>query len=286
MQVRIDHITLAGPDLEPMRQAFAARGLEPEYGGPHSNGITHMCWLGFDDGSYLELVSTLTPGRGVPLWPDHIPNPRGCAAWTIGSMDLRADVDFFRAGGVEMHEPLEVRRTKPDGRIGAWDLACPAGVHPGGTLPFLIQDHTPRSVRVTPSPSVAMDAHAPTGGALTGLSHVALAVNDLDRVEATFRRLFGWPKAIAWESGGIRVRRFRGTPVLLCAPRGVGSCVRRHLEEFGETPWAFFFGSRKLEQSRVRYGLEKALDFAGLEVCWLDLPVRVARVGIAAAEIS
>ena len=53
--LKIDHVTIAGPELAPMERAFAGVGLVTDYGGPHSNGVTHMAWLGFNDGSYNEL---------------------------------------------------------------------------------------------------------------------------------------------------------------------------------------------------------------------------------------
>jgi hypothetical protein len=40
-----------------MRESFAAAGLETDYGGPHGNGGTQMALLGFNDGSYLELIA-------------------------------------------------------------------------------------------------------------------------------------------------------------------------------------------------------------------------------------
>ena len=51
MDLKIDHVTIAGSDLSKMRDAFASLGLVSEYGGAHSNGITHMALLGFEDGS-------------------------------------------------------------------------------------------------------------------------------------------------------------------------------------------------------------------------------------------
>ena len=61
--LKIDHVTIAGPRLEAMQAAFAGLGFTTDYGGPHSNGITHMALLGFRDGSYIELISSLEPGR-------------------------------------------------------------------------------------------------------------------------------------------------------------------------------------------------------------------------------
>lgn len=61
MQLKVDHASVCGPDLEPMRQAFASVGLVTDYGGPHAS-VTHMALLGFEDGSYLELIAPQKPG--------------------------------------------------------------------------------------------------------------------------------------------------------------------------------------------------------------------------------
>ncbi len=59
--LQINRVTIAGPELSPMEQSFANLGLATDYGGPHSNGVTHMAWLGFVGGSYIELISSLKP---------------------------------------------------------------------------------------------------------------------------------------------------------------------------------------------------------------------------------
>ncbi|PSQ09805.1 hypothetical protein BRC93_12015 [Halobacteriales archaeon QS_5_70_15] len=69
----VDHAVVAGSDLDALGTAFADVGLETEYGGEHSNGVTHNRTLGFADGSYLELISTIEPG------------PRPSASRTSGS---------------------------------------------------------------------------------------------------------------------------------------------------------------------------------------------------------
>src|SRR5262249_49892786 len=58
----VDHASICGLDLQAMQQAFSDAGLKPDYGGPHTNGGTHMALLGFDDGSYLEFIARQTPG--------------------------------------------------------------------------------------------------------------------------------------------------------------------------------------------------------------------------------
>ena len=60
--LKVDHASVCGSDLEAMRQALAEVGLKTDYGGPHANGVTHMALLGFEDGSYLELIAPQRAG--------------------------------------------------------------------------------------------------------------------------------------------------------------------------------------------------------------------------------
>ena len=53
----VDHATVCGSNLDTLQQEFASVGLKADYGGPHANGVTHMALLGFENGSYLELIA-------------------------------------------------------------------------------------------------------------------------------------------------------------------------------------------------------------------------------------
>jgi len=56
-KLKIDHVTVAGANLEALRAAFtAATGLPTEYGGRHANHATEMALTSFPDGSYIELM--------------------------------------------------------------------------------------------------------------------------------------------------------------------------------------------------------------------------------------
>ena len=91
MTLRIDHVTIAASRLEAAASAFAAAGLDTEYGGHHSNGATHMSLLGFEDGSYIELVSVVRPGLQAPRWQAHIAHDVGPCAWAAWAT---ADFEF------------------------------------------------------------------------------------------------------------------------------------------------------------------------------------------------
>lgn len=265
----IDHVTVAGSDLERLRAVFAGVGLATDYGGPHSNGITHMALLGFSDGSYLELISTLQPGAESPVWNRHIREDGGPAAWAVAVADIGAETERLRAAGVPVVGPSPWHRVRPDGVRIEWDLAFPGDGPTGSTLPFLIQDRTPRELRVRPSACLE-------GTKLTGVSAVVLGVRSLDGAVAAFRRAYGWPRPQVTSAPVLAatVASFAGTPVLLAAPATARSWLTDRLARFGESPCAFLIHSRDVGASARRFGLgESDLDDSlGCPVLWLGRP--------------
>ncbi|MBC7927882.1 MAG: VOC family protein [Bryobacteraceae bacterium] len=282
----IDHITIAGPDLAVLQDSFAAAGLATEYGGRHSNGITHMSWLGFDDYSYLELVSTLEPKHGVPLWKGHSANPAGGTAWTIHVDDIEAEAERIRSRNVAVHGPVRIERQKPDGVVGKWDLALPGdAAAPGGVLPFLISDETPRSVRVRPSPAVAYPTRT-SPGELGGLMIVMIAVTNVEHHIAPFRDLWGWdaPRILDDRDTGVRLAIFANEPVVLIAPTQAATFVRTHLDDYGESPCGCLISATEFVKT-ARYFRSEPGELGNLRVAWINLPgVTMLRVGLVDPE--
>lgn len=188
MEPRIDHVTIAGHDLDPLRAAFASVGLASDYGGPHSTGGTHMALIGFDDGSYIELIAAREPGQAGAIestWTAQIAGDGGPCAWAARTSDIAAETARVGALGVPVRGPVAMERTRPDGTLLRWELAYLGVETAGATLPFLIQDRTPRAWRVQPSASVA-------GGPLRGVAQVILGVAALEPAAETFQRVYGW----------------------------------------------------------------------------------------------
>jgi len=274
--LRIDHVTIAGRRLEPLRQAFTAAGLEPEYGGPHSNGITHMALVGFDDGSYLELISTLQPGQTSPWWDRHIAQDGGPCGWAVQVGDIRQEAKNAFAQGVAVAGPALHQRRKPDGTRIEWEMVFLGNSDPGSTLPFLIADRTPRRLRVSPSPSVA-------DSELVGVQTVVLGVNSLVAGVEQFKRLFGWSMLQVTEDAvfGARMARFPGQPFVLAEPMQKGSWLSRRLEELGESPCACLLASTRLDVSQRRLHLQKERPWFGEPVAWFDPDaLRGIRLGV------
>lgn len=277
MSLRIDHVTIAGPDLDRLRGAFAAAGLETAYGGPHSNGVTHMALLGFDDGSYIELISTLEPRAPSPLWDAPIREGAGPCAWAVIASDVAGEAERLRGLGVTVEGPLRLERRRPDGRLAEWDMAFPGEHPPGAVLPFFLRDRTPRALRVEPSPAVA-------GTELRGIDAVVIGVRDLESAVRLFRAAYGWEEPVHGElsAWGARLAQFDGTPVILAAPSGDGWLARR-TSRFGDLPCAFLLASEDLARSERRFGDARTTrgSLLGAPVAWLD-PEALAgtRVGL------
>jgi hypothetical protein len=89
----IDHAVIAHSDIEWLAEAFEAAGLTTQYGGVHSNGITHNYTVGFDDGSYIELVSTLESEQTSPWWNDAIQGDAGPCAWALPVKDIETETE-------------------------------------------------------------------------------------------------------------------------------------------------------------------------------------------------
>src|SRR5262245_43043314 len=152
----IDHVTIAWSSLETVERAFADVGLATEYGGPHGNGITHMDVLGFDNGSYIELISTMQPGLNPDAsWAEAIVGNAGPCAWAVRAQDVAGEIERVRTLGIPVAGPNPGSRSRPDGQLLEWEVADPGGWGTGALLPFLIKDRTPRELRVHPAASVA-----------------------------------------------------------------------------------------------------------------------------------
>src|SRR6201987_5241676 len=155
MQLKVDHVTMCGSNLDVMRRSLAAAGLPSDYGGPHANRATHMALVGFEDGSYLELIAPFAPevdATGMMgSWAEYIRENAGPSAWAVASADIRTDVQHLRSAGIPVRGPDPGGRTRADRVVLQWETAI-LGTGPAGSLlPFVIQDKTARSLRVRPS---------------------------------------------------------------------------------------------------------------------------------------
>jgi len=143
-------------------------------------------------------------------------------------------------------------------------------------LPFMIQDHTARNLRVQPSASVQ-------GSGLSGIAVVILGVTDLDAAVALFRKAYGWeaPSLEIHPEFGARMAYFPGTPVMLAAPLDKGSWLAERLETFGESPVGYLLGTGDLAAAKKKFRLSGEAQWFGKKTAWFDAnKLRGVRLGV------
>lgn len=265
--LKVDHVTVCVPGLEPMRAAFTAAGIVTEYGGKHANGISEMALTAFPDGSYLELIA---PQPGVDAsphyWGDFMTRQAGPCGWAVTSTNIEADTKRLSGAGIAVARDKGGRR-RPDGVELRWQTATVGPPPQGSYFPFLIFDETDRNLRAYPQ------GH-PTMAEITGVRSVVVGVRDLARAVEQYRGAFGLNEPGYQDDLllGARLAAFSNTPIVLAAPAGPDTWLARRLEQFGEIPCAFVLASAKDSD-----GIEE--DWFGGRVKWLELAGM--RVGVA-----
>lgn len=121
----INHLVLAGRDLEAMRSHHAGLGFTVTPRGQHpfgtGNSIVQL------HGTYLELLAVTAP-QDVPehraghfsfaaFNRDYLARHEGFSMLVLDTPDARADVEAWRAAGLHTYEPFDFSRTAkmPDG---------------------------------------------------------------------------------------------------------------------------------------------------------------------------
>jgi hypothetical protein len=271
----LDHVSICGSSLDALRQAFTDVGLTPDLGGPHGNGITQMAIIGFDDASYLELIAPIKPGVTAGSgWAKFMAEDAVTCAWAVGTNVLLQEVDRLKKAGIPVKAPERGSRKRPDGMSIEWMTSDVGSATPGSTLPFIIEDQTPRAWRVQTSASAQ---GAPVGG----VENVVLAVNNLDTSIALFRKAYGWAAPLTETQKDFgKLAYFPGEPVILAAPAG-GGWLSDRLAKFGETPVAYLLATRDFAAATKKYKLSGTKTWFGQRVAWLDAgKLKGVRLGV------
>lgn len=262
--LELDHVSICGSNLDALRQDFTDIGLTPDLGGPHGNGITQMASIGFDDGTYIELIAPIKPGVTAGSdWSKFMADDAVTCAWAVGTNVLLQEVDRLKKAGVAVKGPDSGSRKRPDGMSIEWKTADVGNGTPGSTLPFVIEDETPRAWRVQISASVQ-------GSPLTGVENVVLGVNNLDAAIALFKKAYGWSDPLLETQKDVgKLAYFPGEPVILAAPAG-GGWLADHLAKYGETPVAYLLAPRDFAGAVKKYKLSGNKSWFGQKVVWFE----------------
>ena len=273
--LELDHVSICGSNLDALRQDFTEIGLTPDPGGPHGNGITQMASIGFDDGTYIELIAPIKPGATAGSdWSKFMSEDAVTCAWAVGTNVLLQEVDRLKKAGVAVKGPDSGSRKRPDGMSIEWKTADVGSGTPGSTLPFVIEDETPRAWRVQISASVQ-------GSPLTGVENVVLGVNNLDAAIALFKKAYGWSDPLLETEKDIgKMAYFPGEPVILATPAG-GGWLADHLAKYGESPVAYLLAPRDFAGAVKKYKLSGNKSWFGQKVVWFDAgKIKGVRLGV------
>jgi len=273
--LELDHVSVCGSNLDTLRQTFTDVGMTADLGGPHGNGVTQMASIGFDDASYIELIAPIKPGVTAGSgWAKFMSEDAVACAWAVGTNVLLQEVDRLKKAGIPVKGPERGSRKRPDGMSIEWMTADVGTGTPGSTLPFIIEDETPRVWRVQTSASVK-------GAPVSGIENVVLGVNNLDASIALFRKAYGWAEPITETQKDIgKLAYFPGEPVILAAPSN-GGWLSDRLGKFGESPVAYLLSTRDFAAAGKKYRLSGTKTWFGQKVAWFDVGrLKGVRLGV------
>lgn len=187
MPTMIDHLVIVDQRLDVMIEQARALGFTVVPGGEHAGGMTHNALIAFADGTYIELIAFIDPEqRSSHRWWPRLWKGGGLADFALLSADLRADVEAIAGRGMTLPEPEGNGRLRPDGERLEWlGLMTQAVVGDSG-LPFLIEDVTPRSLRVPHGDEAPSHANG-----ATGVAGVTLLVEDAVAAAAALAAITG-----------------------------------------------------------------------------------------------
>lgn len=140
----LDHVVIAGPDLEALIAWFAERtGVTAPRGGAHPTGTANALVALSRDGErgpqYIELIGP-DPDRADPALPTVFGiaglEAPAVVAYSVHPDDIVATVEHARANGIDPGDVQPLSRRTPDGALLEWRLT--RGQERRLELPFLI----------------------------------------------------------------------------------------------------------------------------------------------------
>jgi hypothetical protein len=187
MPSALDHIVIVSNDLDTAIVNARAAGFTVVPGGMHGSGHTHNALIAFADGAYIELFAPTDQGRTAEhRWFDRLRRGGGLVDFCLLSSGLAAEVAALRERGIEYSAPFTMQRVKPDGTRIAWSLSTAPGAVGESGWPFMIEDATPRALRVPHEP--AQTRHAI--GAL-GVAGITVLARDVEKLTREYEGILG-----------------------------------------------------------------------------------------------
>ena len=252
---RIDHLVIISPELEKAVADAREAGFTVVPGGTHADGATHNALIAFADGSYIELISPVHGTQGKShRWFPRLEAGGGLVDICLGSDDMVADVREINNRGRAYSAPIENGRLRPDGVELRWKGSMPPGPVGGTGWPFLIEDVSPRELRVPQDPADVSHAN----GAL-GVAGVTIITNDLAGTTGDY-------EAITNREARTMTSPLEDTPLatfinfehswLMITQPTAGQALA-HLEQYGQGPYSAVL---RTHDGPITPGAGKAID--------------------------
>lgn len=179
--MQLDHLVILVKDLDAAIEDYDELGFNVVPGGTHADGLTANALIPFADATYLELIAFTERDEPQPhRWWSFTKQGGGLIDYALLSQDLPNEVTHLAAEHLLFDGPHESGRARPDGTRLAWRGAFAPS---GSALPFLIQDLTPRKLRV---PQGEITDH-PNG--VRGIARVIVGVSDVNSTAKSYGKL-------------------------------------------------------------------------------------------------
>lgn len=252
--LQLDHLVILVQNRDQAIADYERLGFRVTPGGAHADGLTHNALVVFADGAYLELIAFIDPDDprdNTWGWRQFVPRGAGLIDYCCSAGDLATAAPNFRAAGLSVHDPVAGGRLRPDGTALRWRSA--RFWQAARELPFLIEDVTPRELRV---PQEMIDH--PNG--VTGVRELVIAVLDLERGVEQFRAITGVePQRSADRRRDARLATFPlgAQAITLAAPTFAYSPIEQHIHTIGLGPYEIVLagGSKSVQlDQRLTHG--------------------------------
>lgn len=239
-----DHIVILVNELNAAIETYRRLGFDAQLGGEHPTTGSHNALVPLSDGVYLELLAFKNPTLAAQShWRDGVRMlaiREGYGAYVLASGDLPRDVQELRTRGIDVANATPGSRVRPDGQMVKWQTAFIDGTATG-VMPFLIQDETPRTLRIQ-APNQGLGARA-------RLSQIVVAVKQLESARDKYRALLiVEPKHVKNIGGDVEGYRFvmDWGSIVLAHPTVEGNAMSDQLTERGEGMYAMTLTVEKI----------------------------------------
>jgi hypothetical protein len=231
MRFSIDHVVIASDDLDTAILNAQRAGFTVVPGGVHGSGNTQNALIGFEDGSYLELFAPTPQGQNARhRWFPRIRNGGGLVDFCLLGADLATETARIREHGIEYAQPFAMARVTPQETRIEWLLSTPPGVTGQHGWPFLIEDTTPRAIRVPHAPEEICHRNG-----ATGVACMTVLVRDVAASSRAYEAILGTPPESVPEPRSETLFAMTGASIQLRAPRSAEESA--HLDRHGQGPY-------------------------------------------------